>query len=138
MLGTAYETDTAMPLVVRGGTAVEQVTAQPGKVLTGGASVQATVQITTEGEVRPGASKVQLTGIGVDVTHGVTVLIGDLTDEPDAACLIELRDLDGNVLVQGVGQTAADAVASIFEHMLPPTSGEYLPPDEGMPGHDTL
>ena len=64
------------------------------------------------------------------------MLIADLEDAPESPCVAQVQDLDGNVLVMGLGESAADAVAQLFEHILPPNSGEYLPPDDGMPGHD--
>lgn len=107
-----------------------------GGGFSGEGTLNATGTLTAEATVtRP--SKLQLAAPGLDVSHGVVVLLADLTDEPDAACVIEVQDLDGELLVSGVGKTPADAVSLVFEHMLPPTSSEYLPPDEGMPDHDS-
>ncbi len=83
------------------------------------------------GEVSTPAGK--LTLLGLPVTHQLIVLFADLSDDPDAACVIEVQTSAGELLVSGVGETAADALASLFEHMLPPSSSEYIDPNDGMP-----
>lgn len=97
----------------------------------GAAALSAIATLTATGEVSTPASKVTL--LGLPVTHELVVLYADLSDDPDAACVIEVQTASGELLVSGVGETAADALASLFEHMLPPSSSEYLDPDDGMP-----
>ncbi len=97
----------------------------------GAMALSGTGTLAATGEVSTPASK--LTLLGLPVTHALVVLYADLSDDPDAACVIEVQTASGEPLVSGVGETAADALASLFEHMLPPSSSEYLDPDDGMP-----
>lgn len=102
--------------------------------LSGGANLAGLVDITADGHVE--AAKPRLVCPGLDLSYGVRVLYAELTDEQDGACVIEVQDMEGNLIVSGVGQSTGDALAMVFNHMLPPSSGEYLPPDDGMPEHD--
>lgn len=100
------------------------------------ATIGGTATVTAEGVVGSRPPRLRVTSMGLDITHGVTVYVADLEDRPDSPCVIEVRNLDGALLVTGAGETAADAIASMFEHMLPPDSSEYLPPEDSMPSHD--
>ena len=68
-----------------------------------------------------------------DMPNRATTTVDPGSDDPDAACVIEVQTSAGELLVSGVGETAADALASLFEHMLPPSSSEYIDPNDGMP-----
>ena len=103
--------------------------------LSASANLAGLVDITADGYVE--TAKPQLVVPGLDLSYGVRVLYADLTDEQDGACVIEVQDMDGNRIVSGVGESAGAALASVFEYMLPPTSDEYLPPDDGMPDPTT-
>ena len=98
------------------------------------AEVNAVVEITADGVVEP--AKPRLVCPGLDLSYGVRVLYAELTDEEDGACLIEVQDMDGNLIVSGVGESTGDALATVFHHMLPSSSEDYLEPDDGMPEHD--
>lgn len=102
--------------------------------LSASANLAGLVDITADGYVE--TAKPQLVVPGLDLSYGVRVLYADLTDEQDGACVIEVQDMHGNRIVSGVGESTGAALASVFEYMLPPTSEEYLPPDDGMPDHD--
>lgn len=97
----------------------------------GAAALSGSGTLTASGEVGAPASKLSL--LGLPVTHELVVVFADLADEPDAPCVIEVQTAAGELLVSGIGDTAADALAALFEHMLPPSSSEYIDPSDDMP-----
>jgi hypothetical protein len=73
----------------------------------------------------------RLTLLGFDITHEVHVRFSELDEyESDGACVLEVVTAEGEVLVSGVGENAADALAQVFERMLPPSSSEFEPREE--------
>lgn len=73
----------------------------------------------------------RLSLLGLDIRHEIIVRYSDLQDDPDGPCVIEvLIASTGAVIVSGVGETAGDALADVFEHMLPPDSQEYIDPED--------
>lgn len=76
--------------------------------------------------------------LGLNVSHGVVVAWSNLDGQEDGPCVITLATVSRQTIVTGVGETPGDALSQDFEHMLPPTSSEYLEPDEGLPDHDQL
>ena len=108
-----------------------QSTLSAGGPTAGVVTLSAKASLGATSEVSTPAGK--LTLLGLPVTHELFVLFADLSDDPDAACVIEVQTSAGELLVSGVGETAADALASLFEHMLPPSSSEYIDPNDGMP-----
>lgn len=101
-----------------------------GETFDAAVQVSATATIDSSAKVLPRTTS-RLTLLGLEVSHEVTITYADLQPDPDAACVIEVLSATGDLLVSGIGDTPADALAQVFEHMLPPSSSEYIDPDDG-------
>jgi hypothetical protein len=91
--------------------------------LTGEATIEAHAEVAPRVELR-------ISAFGLPVTHEVIVRYSDLQPGPDGPCVVEVVLMSsGEVIISGVGLTAGDAVAHLFEYMLPPSSSEYIDPN---------
>lgn len=78
-------------------------------------------------------ARVRLSALdGVQLTRELTVRMVPLADRPDAPCMIEVCDADGQVLVTAIGDTPMQALLRTFRNMVPPSSRNYEPPPEDL------
>lgn len=126
---TAAATDSASATVAHAGIAEAKAEAFD-------AQAQQTVTATIEAsaEVHP---KLRVSRLGLDITHEIIVRFSDLQPDPNGPCVIELLLAStGEVITSGVGDTAGDALAQLFNYMLPPDNNEYFDPSKPEPEDD--